>query len=284
MTYQGPNGGSGFHGWVTTGGVFTVAEQAQMLAAQKKTGELRVTNGHCSGTLYFRDGQIVDAVCGTSHKRGFHGAACVLCMCGNPASEFRPTGPPEGPPTVHIPTMAVLLEAARRMDEGERPCAMMGGNGSHPHHPQEEVAGPDKFLRVILASREEFLPIKEGVARVWRDTDCEVFVSHLSVSRRHADLHRIGPILILRDVGSRNGTYVNGNRIQQARVDAGDEIRFAEVRAFLVGPEATESHRRTEPVLASRPPPENPAQTMCIRLPEPAPAPPGNWAARMRGK
>lgn len=250
---------------MTIGGVLTITEQVQMLAAQRKTGELIVSNGHCKGTLYFCEGQIVDAMCGTSHKRGFHGAACVLCMSDNPASEFLPTGPPDVQRTVNIPTMAVLLEASRRMDEGERPCTMASANEAHQHndgHPSVE-----RFLRVILDGREEYLPLTGSVARVGRDKECDVFVPHASVSRRHADLHRIGPIFILRDVGSRNGTYVNGRKIQQARVDRGDEIRFALVQAFLVGAEVKDPYRRTDQVLAPAPIRANPAETMRIDLP-----------------
>lgn len=261
--------GAGLHGWVTTGGVLTIAEQVEMLASQRQTGELLVTNGHCKGTLYFRGGQLVEAVCGTSGKRGFHGAACVLCMSGNPASEFRPTPPPPVPQTMAIPTMGVILEAARRMDEGERPCLMPDESRQFA----ETVRGTnghtatERYLRVLVDDHEEYRPLSGPVARVGRADDCDVIVPHGSVSRRHADLHRIGPLFILRDMGSRNGTFVNGKRIEQARVNRGDEIRFAMVQAFLVGADASQPYRKTEPVLASPEPRSNLTDTMQIRLP-----------------
>jgi pSer/pThr/pTyr-binding forkhead associated (FHA) protein len=78
------------------------------------------------------------------------------------------------------------------------------------------------------------------------------------VSRTHAVLERIADRWILRDVGSRNGTYVNDVRVRDAvRVRPGDTIRIG--RSVLVlrthhpvdDPEATE-RRPPPPVLTPR--------------------------------
>ena len=46
-----------------------------------------------------------------------------------------------------------------------------------------------------------------------RDADCPVRLSGEGVSRRHVELHRQGPIFALKDLGSTNGTFLNGKRI-----------------------------------------------------------------------
>src|SRR5438445_6556239 len=52
-----------------------------------------------------------------------------------------------------------------------------------------------------------------------------------TVSRLHAVLEKIGSGWCLRDLGSRNGTYVNGERIFSERVlHPGDEIRVGQTR------------------------------------------------------
>jgi len=49
------------------------------------------------------------------------------------------------------------------------------------------------------------------------------------VSRRHARLHWDGTELVVEDLDSKNGTFLNGARIQRAGVAAGDEVRFGPV-------------------------------------------------------
>lgn len=46
--------------------------------------------------------------------------------------------------------------------------------------------------------------------RVGRDPDCDLVIDHPSVSRRHAELYRNGERWHLRDLGSKNGSFVDG--------------------------------------------------------------------------
>jgi len=46
--------------------------------------------------------------------------------------------------------------------------------------------------------------------RVGRDPDCDLVIDHPSVSRRHAELYRDGGRWHLRDLGSKNGSFVDG--------------------------------------------------------------------------
>lgn len=57
--------------------------------------------------------------------------------------------------------------------------------------------------------------------------DCDVVLADPDVSRRHAVIRAIDEALAVEDVGSRNGTFVNGRRIEETTVLAtGDEVRF----------------------------------------------------------
>ncbi len=62
-----------------------------------------------------------------------------------------------------------------------------------------------------------------------------------TVSRLHAVIERVASRWVVRDVGSRNGTFVNGDRIWGERpVTRGDEIRVGTVR-LLVGTDTAPS-------------------------------------------
>lgn len=77
-----------------------------------------------------------------------------------------------------------------------------------------------------------------GVRRVYilgRDLDCDVVLSDPSVSRRHAALRREGRRWLLEDLGSTNGTRVNGSIvIGPTRLVAGDCVGLGG-RSLIVG-------------------------------------------------
>lgn len=63
-----------------------------------------------------------------------------------------------------------------------------------------------------------------------RHPDCHVTIEVGAVSRQHAKIHRVGDSLQLEDLGSRNGTFLNGQLItQQTKLHDGDLIRICDV-------------------------------------------------------
>lgn len=59
-----------------------------------------------------------------------------------------------------------------------------------------------------------------------RDEDCDIVLPVQEVSRRHAELCAGPDGVSVRDLGSTNGTFINGKRISSASAGDGDEIRF----------------------------------------------------------
>jgi hypothetical protein len=57
-----------------------------------------------------------------------------------------------------------------------------------------------------------------------RSRDCDVVLADTNVSRRHAELVRHGGGFVLRDLDSTNGSMVNGRRVREAPVTAGDVL------------------------------------------------------------
>jgi len=61
---------------------------------------------------------------------------------------------------------------------------------------------------------------------IGRDESCALRLDDADVSRRHARLHWEGAELVLSDLGSRNGTFLNARRIERAPVHLGDVVRW----------------------------------------------------------
>jgi eukaryotic-like serine/threonine-protein kinase len=61
---------------------------------------------------------------------------------------------------------------------------------------------------------------------VGRDRTCSIVLSHPAVSRRHARITLNGQQVVLEDLKSANGTYVNNTRVERAKLKVGDVVRF----------------------------------------------------------
>jgi hypothetical protein len=91
---------------------------------------------------------------------------------------------------------------------------------------------------VMLRHRDAFLivngrrhvPLDKPQLTIGRRTDCDVVVEGKTVSRRHAQLRwRFGKFIIY-DLGSRSGTYVNGERVNECVLRVGDLVQLADVK------------------------------------------------------
>ncbi len=69
---------------------------------------------------------------------------------------------------------------------------------------------------------------------VGRDASCEVSISDRQVSRFHARFSPSGDGVVLEDLGSKNGTYVNGERLEEPRtLFDGDLVQVSLVQHFV---------------------------------------------------
>jgi serine/threonine-protein kinase len=84
-------------------------------------------------------------------------------------------------------------------------------------------------------------------------------------SRRHACLHREGDRVYLKDLGSKNGTWVNGVRIDEdTALDEGDHLRIGHAEFALVGERGEYRCASCMDTLITAPP-EAPFSTECRR-------------------
>lgn len=63
-----------------------------------------------------------------------------------------------------------------------------------------------------------------------RHPEADIFLDDVTVSRRHADFVRVGTAFQVRDLGSLNGTYFDGVRIESALLSDGAEVQVGKFR------------------------------------------------------
>lgn len=68
------------------------------------------------------------------------------------------------------------------------------------------------------------------LTRAGRSVNADIFLDDVTVSREHAHFVRDAEGFLVRDAGSLNGTYVNRERVVEARLVAGDEVQIGKYR------------------------------------------------------
>ena len=89
------------------------------------------------------------------------------------------------------------------------------------------MSAPTPPVRFKLTSDDDEFPLAEGDNVIGRGPDADVRVDDPEVSRRHATIKVEGDVAILQDLGSKNGTFLRGERVvEPARLANADEIRI----------------------------------------------------------
>lgn len=175
--------------------------------------------------------------------------------------------PPRGPIAVPLGDAIVFLNGQPL----DLPAGMMPGDCLEVGQSVLEIGAdaldaPDaESWQLHPAGSPAGLPI-EGILTVGRDPRCDLRLADPHASRRHARLIDRDGSIWLQDLGSANGTFINGERIRGARrVFHGDEIRFDQQSCQLLGrgadltPARTPGLRDREPYLAG--PADHPVRT-----------------------
>jgi pSer/pThr/pTyr-binding forkhead associated (FHA) protein len=84
-----------------------------------------------------------------------------------------------------------------------------------------------RYERAVLVVEGRRMSLGEGGATVGRSRQCDVVVDDPNVSRRHAELRPRGGSWVLTDLGSTNGSRVNGRAVSGPTVvKPGDELEL----------------------------------------------------------
>jgi hypothetical protein len=88
-------------------------------------------------------------------------------------------------------------------------------------------------LRMIKGVPAYGVYVLDGIVRVGRHEESDVFLVDPSVSRNHATVEFDGDAPVVKDLGSTNGTFVNGERIGMRRLLPGDVLTFGNTEMRL---------------------------------------------------
>jgi pSer/pThr/pTyr-binding forkhead associated (FHA) protein len=125
---------------------------------------------------------------------------------------------PEHPDVVQLLTRA--HEALRRQQADQQGA---------PAPERRDLPAPPAALTVRQGDQlGRVYPIDEGVAILGRASNNHVQLQDSLVSRRHCQIQWDGGAYRLEDLGSRNGTYVNGASVPAAELRSGDLIQLGE--------------------------------------------------------
>ncbi len=77
---------------------------------------------------------------------------------------------------------------------------------------------------------QKVFPLSGSTTVIGRRNDCDLFVPLASVSRKHCQLIHDKKTSTIQDLDSRNGTCLNGARIKDAAIRAGDTIEVGPLK------------------------------------------------------
>jgi pSer/pThr/pTyr-binding forkhead associated (FHA) protein len=76
--------------------------------------------------------------------------------------------------------------------------------------------------------------LESGTTTLGRHPESHIFLDDITVSRRHVEISHADGAFRVRDVGSLNGTYLNRSRIDEAELQAGDELQVGRFKLQFV--------------------------------------------------
>jgi hypothetical protein len=138
---------------------------------------------------------------------------------GGPVEEQLPDEPAAAEPSAPLPPPAAAPQPA-----GGR--TMVYSTAERVAEPLEESARA-RYEQAVLVVDGKRMALGEGGATVGRSRQCDIVVDDPNVSRRHAELRPRGGSWVLTDLGSTNGSRVNGRAASGPTVvKPGDEIEL----------------------------------------------------------
>jgi pSer/pThr/pTyr-binding forkhead associated (FHA) protein len=148
------------------------------------------------------------------------------------------------------------------------------------------MAGQFQFVMRSGPTVGKIFPLDAPEISIGRDAVNTIAINDSEVSRRHARMELRGSAYVIQDLGSTNGTFINGTRISGMQVlNQGDTVSFGEGIVLVYEPvvdrDATILSSKAAPVTVQKPapapiPPPAPVPTPApapVRMSAPSPAP-----------
>jgi pSer/pThr/pTyr-binding forkhead associated (FHA) protein len=144
---------------------------------------------------------------------------------------------PPGEATIRVPTGDTTKNIPTMVEE----------HGSEPLTAEQEAAvtGLPQGSALLIVQRganagARFL-LDTDVVTAGRHQESDIFLDDISVSRKHATFTRTPEGVVVKDLGSLNGTYVNRDLVEERLLRPGDEVQIGKFRlVFFASPHGAE--------------------------------------------
>ncbi len=108
------------------------------------------------------------------------------------------------------------------------------------------MALPKFVLRGVSGSYfGKTFPLR-GATVLGRHSECHVCINSEGISRKHAQITVEADGLSIKDMGSSNGTFVNGEKIEESKLSVGDEVKLDNLRFLIQTPGMPEPANQAE--------------------------------------
>ncbi len=197
-----------------------------MCCLSRRSGQITFRSGESYGFVYIQQGRVLHALCGNTE-----GDEAVYTMLTWPGGGFSlDEGILPHKKTVTATWEQLLFEGARRADEGRlqdrsnQPTVTTAEPLTirmHDSQPKLTITRPDLPESTVVLEQE--------YTHVGRAAGNEIVLPYPSISNRHCIFISSGPDIVLRDLNSSNGTYVNGEIVSETILRPGDSIQAGTV-------------------------------------------------------
>ena len=144
---------------------------------------------------------------------------------GEYAHPFEP-GAPAHPPVAGYAAAAASAPAYAAPAVAPRPAQP----GPDPSYPPSAAPRPQVQAWLVVDGSSQHLALRQGSNLVGRGQDCDLQLMDQGVSRRHVDVQFDGQYAVAYDLGSTNGTSVNGHYVGSHQLQHGDVLRVGHSR------------------------------------------------------
>ncbi len=127
------------------------------------------------------------------------------------------------------------------------------------------------MARLLIKSdgfRNRAIDLRLGPNRIGRNSDNDFQIEHPTVSGWHCEILLAGEEVLVRDLGSTNGTFIAGQPIHEARIFAGQTLCLGDVELLMESTEAAVAIPKIELPAPVRPIVLDDGSVLCQRHPE----------------
>lgn len=155
-------------------------------------------------------------------------AEVVCSRCGHPNSEA----------SNYCSSCGFDLHRSHEEPTTEHDVVTVEDYDSAHGQPDGDIVTSATFVVKRGAKAGSRFAVTKKFTSIGRHPESDIFLDDVTVSRRHAEIHLEGDAILINDVGSLNGTYLNRSRIESGSLRSGDEVQIGKFKLVFLTDDA----------------------------------------------